>query len=46
METPSKFSFSTQQTEIDQDAEISLGFEWFVDDTKIWLFRNDLILVT
>ena len=36
----------SESVKIDKDAEISLGLERFVDDTKISLFRNDLILVT
>ena len=36
----------SESVEIDKNAEISLGLEWFVDDIKISLFRNDLILVT
>ena len=36
----------SEGVEIDKDAEISLGLEWFVDNIKISLFCNDLILVT
>ena len=30
----------------ENDAAISLGLEWFIDDMKMSLFRHDLRLVT